>query len=315
MARFFPIRFIPEQTNIQFMRYRWVWFSLSLALTLCTLGLLFTKGLTLGIDFSGGILMDIRTPAAVGDLSPIRKAMDAGKFGEVSLQTFGDDRELLIRITADKTADQAAVVERVKGIVTDMFGTEVEFRQIEYVGPTVGQELIRGGTIATLLTFIAITLYIWFRFEWQFGVGGIIALIHDGILTLGFYVVSGYDFSLTSVAAIMTIVGYSINDSVVIYDRIRENMRKFKKMPLDELINLSINETLSRTVMTAGTTLLAALSLALFGGEVLKGFSWAMFFGVMAGTYSSIYISAPILIFFPVRASEEADAESAAARA
>lgn len=314
MARFFPLRLIPEKTNIQFMRYRWVWFSFSLALTLGTIGLLFVKGLTLGIDFSGGILMDIRTPAAVGDLTPIREAMDAGKFGEVSLQTFGDDRELLIRITADEKADQATVVERVKGIVANTFGTDVEFRQIEYVGPTVGQELMRGGTIATLLTFLAIALYIWFRFEWQFGVGGIIALIHDAILTLGFYVVTGYDFSLTSVAAIMTIVGYSINDSVVIYDRIRENMRKFKKMPLDELINLSINETLSRTVMTAGTTLLAALSLALFGGEVLEGFSWAMFFGVMAGTYSSIYISAPILIFFPVRSGEEADAESAVAR-
>lgn len=308
----FPIRFVPEKTDIQFMKFRWVWFSLSLAVTLGTIVLFFTKGLTLGIDFSGGILMDVRTPAAVGDLTPVRKAMDAGKFGEVSLQTFGDDRELLIRITADEKANQAAIVEKVKGIVGGIYGEGVEFRQIEYVGPTVGQELIRGGTIATLLTFVAIMLYVWFRFEWQFGLGGIIALLHDGLLTLGFYLVSGFDFSLTSVAAIMTIVGYSINDSVVIYDRIRENMRKYKKMPMDELINLSINETLSRTVMTAGTTLLAALSLALFGGEVLKGFSWAMFFGVLAGTYSSIYISAPILIFFPVRPVEEKDAATPA---
>jgi SecD/SecF fusion protein len=314
MASLFPLRFVPENTTIQFMKYRWVWFSFSLMLTLGALVLLFTRGLNLGIDFSGGILMDVRTPAAVGDLSAIRGAMDNGQFGEVTLQTFGDSRELLIRITADPKADQAAIVEKVKGIVTDVYGSEVEFRQIEYVGPTVGQELVRGGSIATLLTFVAIALYIWFRFEWQFGIGGIIALVHDAILTIGFYLVTGFDFSLTSVAAIMTIVGYSINDSVVIYDRIRENMRKFKKMPMDELINLSINETLSRTVMTAGTTLLAAAALAVFGGEVLEGFSWAMFFGVVAGTYSSIYISAPVLIFFPVREAEDA-ADSTSARA
>ncbi|MBY0356032.1 MAG: protein translocase subunit SecF [Rickettsiales bacterium] len=314
MARFFPIRMIPDKTNIQFMRWRWVWFSLSIALTVATLALLFTRGLTLGIDFSGGILMDIRTQQAIEDLTPLRQAMDAGKFGEVSLQTFGDTQELLIRITADAKADQAAIVEKVKGIIAEKLGENVEFRQIDYVGPTVGQELIRGGTIATLLTFVGIMLYVWFRFEWQFGMGGIIALLHDAVLTIGFFVVTGFDFSLTSVAAIMTIVGYSINDSVVIYDRIRENMRKYKKMPMDELINLSINETLSRTVMTAGTTLLAALSLALFGGEVLKGFAWAMFFGVMAGTYSSIYISAPILIFFPVRPQEETETVASAVR-
>lgn len=301
----FPIRFFPSDTKIPFMRLRWAWFAFSLALMAGVFFLFFTRGLTLGIDFTGGVLMDIRSNKPVA-LAPLREALDTGEFGEVALQHFGDEQEILLRIQAREGEDQSKKVELVKEKLIALLGEGLEYRQIDYVGPSVGQELVEAGYISVGLSVAAMLLYVWFRFEWQFGLGAILALVHDATIMVGFYLVSGFEFGLTSLAAILTIVGYSINDSVVIYDRIRENMRKYKQMPLEELINISINETLSRTVLTGGTTALAALSLVVFGGQTLQGFSSALLFGVVFGTYSSIYISAPVLLYLNLRDIGEA---------
>jgi preprotein translocase subunit SecF len=299
----FPIRFIPAGTKFDFMGKRWLGFTFSILITLAAFGMLYSKGLNLGIDFTGGVLMEVRSTVPA-DLSTLRSALGGQGFGEYSLQNSGGPNDVMIRIQLQEGVDQSAVVEKLKSVVNGIIKNP-EFRNIEFVGPTVGQELIRGGIIATLLSFAGIMAYMWFRFEWQYGVGGILALLHDTIMMIGFFALMRFEFGLTALAAILTVVGYSINDSVVIYDRIRENMRKYKKMPFNELLNLSINETLSRTVMTAGTTLLAALALALVGGEVIKGFSWAMVFGIVVGTYSSIYISAPTLIYLNLRAEQK----------
>ncbi len=306
----FPIKFFPEKSNIGFMNIRKLGFAFSIILIIATAYLFFSKGLQLGIDFTGGILMDIKTEEVI-DLSILRKELDKSEFGEVSLQYFGDEKEILIRIQATNSDEQAKIIASVKQKLSSVLSGKIDFRKIDYVGPTVGKELVQSGYMSLIIAFVVILLYIWFRFEWQFGVGAIIALLHDVILTVGFFMVSGFDFGLTSVAAILTVVGYSINDSVVIYDRIRENMRRFKKKPLIEIINLSVNETLSRTIITAGTTVLAAGSLVLFGGEVIKGFSAALLFGVVAGTYSSIYIAAPILIYFDAGLASDDDEKPA----
>lgn len=297
-----PISLIPQKTKIDFMGKKWIAFSLSIILTIVTLASLGINGLNFGIDFTGGIVIEARTEKPA-DLSKIREVLNSAELGEIALQKFGSDLDLMIRIGYQKGGqkEQEKAVAKVKEIIGNNFDLQIEYRKVDYVGPQVGKELVTAGALSIILAFIGIMIYIWFRFEWQYGVGGILALIHDAMLTIGLFTIFQIEFNLTSVAAILTIIGYSINDSVVIYDRIRENMRKFKKMPMDELINLSTNETLSRTIMTAGTTLLASLALVIFGGEVIKGFSIAMLFGVIAGTYSSIYISAPILIFFNLR--------------
>lgn len=297
----FPLRLFPTTPRFDFMGRRWIGFAFSIVVTLLALGTLATKGLNLGIDFTGGVLMEVRT-AEPADLGAMRHALEGKGFGEVSLQNFGDPRDVMIRIQSTGD-DQAQVAAQVKEKIGAAF-PGVEFRKIDYVGPTVGRELVRDGSLAVGLAFAAIMAYLWFRFEWQYGLGGILALLHDSIMVIGFFAFTRFEFGLTAIAAVMTIVGYSINDSVVIYDRIRENMRKYKKMSVEELLNLSINETLARTVLTASTTLLAALALALFGGEVIKGFSWAVVFGVVVGTYSSIYISAPALIYLHIRNRE-----------
>jgi preprotein translocase subunit SecF len=295
-----PLQFFPNKPHFDFMGKRWLGFTVSIALTLLSLSLVFTKGLNLGIDFTGGILMEVHAAAPV-DLGPLRDNLNHQGFGEVSLQNMGSPNDVLIRIQAGKDDEQAKVVAHVKELLAAELGGAPDYRKIDYVGPTVGKELIEAGVWAVLLSFAAIMLYMWFRFEWQYGLGGILALFHDSIMIVGFFAVTQYEFGLTAIAAILTIVGYSINDSVVIYDRIRENMRKFKKMDIAELLNLSINDTLSRTILTASTTLLASLALFLFGGEVIRGFSAAMVFGVIIGTYSSIYISAPALIYLNIR--------------
>jgi preprotein translocase subunit SecF len=295
-----PLQFFPNKPHFDFMGKRWIGFTVSIVLTLLSLGLVFTKGLNLGIDFTGGILMEVHAQAPV-DLGPLRDKLNHENFGEVSLQNMGSPNDVLIRIQAGKDDEQAKVVAHVKELLAADLGSAPDYRKIDYVGPTVGKELIEAGVWAVLMSFAAIMLYMWFRFEWQYGLGGILALFHDSIMIIGFFAVTRFEFGLTAVAAILTIVGYSINDSVVIYDRIRENMRKFKKMEISDLLNLSINDTLSRTILTASTTLLASLALFLFGGEVIRGFSAAMVFGVIIGTYSSIYISAPALIYLHIR--------------
>jgi preprotein translocase subunit SecF len=242
----------------------------------------------------------VHTEAPI-DLAKMRDTLGHHGFGEITLQNMGSEQDVLVRIQVGQDDEQAKITAKVKELLSAEAGGKIDYRKIDFVGPTVGKELVNNGIMAVLSSFAAIMLYVWFRFEWQYGVGAIIALIHDSIMILGFFAVTRFEFGLTAIAAILTIVCYSINDSVVIYDRIRENMRRYKKMTVFEMINNSINETLSRTILTASTTLLAALALALFGGEVIEGFSWAMVFGVVIGTYSSIYLSAPALYYLNIR--------------
>lgn len=294
------------------MGKRWIGFALSIFLSVASIGLLFTKGLNLGIDFTGGILMEIHT-TQTEDLGKLRESLGHQGFGEISLQNIGDiagGKDIMIRIQVSASDDQAATINKVKSILQQEAPSGVEYRKIDYVGPTVGQELIESGIYALLSAFACIMLYVWFRFEWQYGVGAILALVHDSILIIGFFSITQLEFNLTAIAAILTIVGYSINDSVVIYDRIRENMRRFKKMSIYDMLNISINDTLSRTVLTAATTLLASIALLIFGGEVIRSFSAAMVFGVIIGTYSSIFISAPTLIYLNLRATTESKTET-----
>lgn len=297
---------IKPNTKIDFLGKKWPAFSFSLILMVLTVVLLFTKGLNFGIDFTGGILIEAEFKEAP-DLTKMRHSLKETGIGEISLQTFGKPNNVMIRIgqEAAEESSRIKIVDVVKTNIANNFGKEVEYRRVDYVGPKVGGELIKGGIVALLLSFASILGYIWFRFEWQYGVGGVVALIHDAWLTIGFFSLTQLDFDLSSIAAILTIIGYSINDSVVIYDRIRENLRKYKKMPIDELLNVSINETLSRTILTVSTVLIAILTLILVGGEVIKSFSLATFFGILIGTYSSVYISAPILIFLNLRPASE----------
>ena len=301
------ITIFPHKLNFDFMGKRWLGFAFSIILTLTSLGLFATKGLNLGIDFTGGILMEIHT-ADAADLGKLRAVLGSQGYGEISLQNIGDiaaGKDVMIRIQVSEKDDQSVITGKVKTLLNQQLGDKIDYRKIDFVGPTVGQELIQSGILAVLSAFACIMLYVWFRFEWQYGVGAILALVHDSIMIIGFFAITRLEFGLTAVAAILTIIGYSINDSVVIYDRIRENMRKFKKMEVFGLLNISINETLSRTVLTASTTFLASLALLIFGGEVIRAFSAAMVFGVIIGTYSSIYISAPALIYLHLRDTKE----------
>jgi preprotein translocase subunit SecF len=277
---------------------------------LASIVLVFTKGLNLGIDFSGGILIEARIENEF-NISEVRDLVSK-EAKDVQVQNI-DKQDVLIRVAKQEinsnqekseSEQQSILVKKIQEALNQKY-TNIEYRKIDFVGPQIGSELIKKGFLALFLSFVFIMIYIWVRFDWQFGFGGIFALVHDAIVTLGFFSVTGLEFNLTSIAAILTVVGYSINDSVVIYDRIRENMRKYKKMSLAELINISTNSTLSRTVLTAGTTLTSLLALIFFGGEVLKSFSLATFFGIVVGTYSSIYISAPILIYFDPRKNEK----------
>lgn len=304
----FPFHLIPHGTKIDFVGKRWWGFVASGLLTIASVVSLYTHGLNLGIDFTGGVLMEARTETAA-DLGTLRHTLDGGGFGEITLQALGSDRDVLIRIQMVDGANQNAVVEKVKNLL----GAGVEYRKIDFVGPALGKELVQSALLAVGLSFLAIMAYVWFRFEWQFGLGTIAALAHDAAMMIGFYAITGYDFGAPAIAAILTIIGYSVNDSVVIYDRIRENMRKYRKMTMHDLINLSMNETLSRAVMTHLTTLLAALALVFFGGEVLRGFSLSLAFGVVVGAYSSIIISAPMLMYLKVRPDALMSAEPAKA--
>ena len=276
-----------------------------------SLALVFTKGLNFGIDFAGGILIEARMQENV-DVSKVRDLLSL-EVKDVQIQNVDSSSDsgksksgvtdLLIRV-AKTDNEQSVIVKKIQEILGQNF-SQVEYRKIDYVGPQVGSELIQKGFLALLMSFLFIMIYLWIRFDWQFGLGGIFALVHDAIITLGIFSVTGLEFNLTSIAAILTIIGYSINDSVVIYDRIRENLRRYKKANLSELINSSINSTLSRTALTSSVTLFSILALMIFGGEVLKSFSIATFFGIVVGTYSSVYISAPILLYLDPRKEEK----------
>ena len=308
MRPLITIRRIP---NINFMGMRTVGFMLSGLMTIASIVLFFTQGLNYGIDFSGGTIIEVRSTSGPADLGKMRSDLDSLGL-HATLQNFGGPEDVLIRLQEQSDKTQEQTVNQVKG----KLGSSYEYRRTEVVGPTVGAELIKAGVEATILALFAIAVYVWFRFEWPFGVGAMLSTLHDTITTVGLFSLLQIEFNLTTLAAILTIAGYSINDTVVIYDRVRETMRRYKSMDFVELINKSLNETLSRTILTVSTTALAVLSLLLFGGEVLRGFSIAMLWGIVVGTYSSLFIAAPILYYIrPKRAAaQSADAGEAPAR-
>jgi len=299
------LRLIPDNTKIDFLGKKYLAFLISGAFILITIFLLVTRGLNFGIDFTGGILIDAKFEQKV-DLQKMRGLLKDADIGDISLQTLGEENDVLIRIgqTSEEQEARVQAINTTKSILKDNFGENIDYRKVDYVGPKVGGELILDGALSLLLAVAAIMVYIWLRFEWQFGVGAIVAILHDSVLTLGFFSYTQLEFNLSSVAAVLTIIGYSINDTVVVFDRIRENLRKYKKMPLTDILNISINDTLSRTILTALTTLLVLLALVFLGGDVIKSFSLAALFGIAVGTYSSIYIASPILIFMKIRADE-----------
>ena len=289
---------IPANINLRFISKKKAFFAFSALLVLASVGLFTIKGLSYGIDFKGGLMIEVRTPEAA-PIADMRSRLSGLGLGEVALQEFGQPNDVLIRIQRQEggeKAQQAAVVKVKKAL-----GPGIEYRRTEFVGPKVSDELFWDGVLAVSYAILAIMVYIWFRFEWQFGLGAVVALLHDVLTTIGIFSLLGLEFNLSTVAAILTIAGYSINDTVVVYDRVRENLRKFKKMPLAELLNNSINQTLSRTLMTSVSTLLALLSLYFLGGEVIRDFSFAMIWGVIIGTYSSICLAVPLLLHLNVR--------------
>jgi preprotein translocase subunit SecF len=270
----------------------------SIALILLSLIFLIFKGLNYGVDFKGGTLIEIRTDQSSSKISLIRDSFNQMNLGDVSVKSFGNETDYIVKFEKQNSNDPE-FIENIKQKLSNSIGN-VDFRRVENVGPKVSAELLRSGIIAIGLSLAAMLLYIWIRFEWQFSLGAILALFHDVILTLGIFSLFSLEINLSIVAAVLTIVGYSMNDTVVIFDRVRENLRKYADIKIFELTNISINETLSRTIITSATTLLALLSIYLFGGEILKGFSLAMILGVIFGTYSSIYIANPILVLLKV---------------
>ena len=291
-----PLHFIPADTKVDFVAKRWFAFSVTFVLVAITVAALFVKGLNLGIDFKGGILIEARAPQAV-DVTAIRNELNTLNLGEVTLQQFGSDADVLIRVQRQEGDEkvQMAAIQNIRA----KLGEGYEYRRVEVVGPTVGAELLHAGILATVFAMLAISLYVGVRFEWQFGVAALIATFHDVLTTVGFFAITQLDFNLTSVAALLTLAGYSINDTVVVFDRIRETLRRQKATDLRQVINDSVNQTLSRTTMTAGTTLLALLPLAIMGGPTLINFSAALIWGILVGTYSSIYVAAAILLYMP----------------
>ncbi|MGE0734773.1 MAG: protein translocase subunit SecF [Alphaproteobacteria bacterium] len=291
------LRLIRDNTKVDFYKYRYVNYAISVGLILLCVGFFFARDMNYGIDFKGGILIESRLKQAP-NLAELRKNMEALNLGEITLTTVGKDTDILLRVAQQPGGEkaQAEAVERIKKVL----GEGTEYRRVESVGPKVGAELVRDGIIAVSLALVGIMFYVWLRFEWQFAVAGIIATAHDTILTVGLYAVFGLEFNLTTIAAAMTIAGYSINDTVVVFDRMRENLRKYKRMDLPQLMNLSINETLPRTIATSVTTGLAALALFLFGGPVIHDFSLAILLGIIWGTYSSICVAAPLVLLLGI---------------
>ena len=292
-------KIISIDSDYKFLNYRKKFYIVSGIAILLSLSLLFFKGLNLGIDFKGGTLIEVSTKNT--DIGELRDILSPN-FNEVSLQEFGDENTIIIRLQNENNQESIKTVNKVKQIINNKVE---EFRRSEFVGPTISSELLWKGFQAVSFALFAILIYIWLRFEWQFGFGAVVALTHDVLFTLGLLSVLNIEFSLSTIAAVLTIAGYSINDTVVIFDRVRENLRKYKKLELLDLFNMSINNTLSRTVMTSITTLLALLSLYIFGGEVIKPFALTMIIGVIVGTYSSVFIAVPTLLIFKFRPQED----------
>ena len=302
------LRLISDNTTIKFIRLKTFSFSLSAALSILAILSVVFIGLNFGIDFKGGILLEVRTANNIS-ISDIRKEVSNLNIGEVSIQEFGAKSDYLIRVERQKGSDNAQqiAVEALKGVLNSAFADGIEYRRLEYVGPTVSKDLISDGVMAIFFAIVAMLAYIWFRFELPFAIGAVVALLHDIILTLGVFSILGLEFNLSTVAAILLIIGYSMNDTVVVYDRIRENLRKFKKMELKSLLDKSINETLTRTINTTITTMLALGALYLIGGQIISDFAFAMLWGIIVGTYSSIFIASTILVYLNIRRTKETE--------
>ena len=302
-----PIHLIPEDTKLNFLLFKNVFLSLSVLVVLISFLSTWVIGLNFGIDFRGGVLLEIRSKNGIANISELRSSLDKFNLGEVTIQEFGRPGDALVRIQKQEgdEKNQDTKINKVKENLT----LKYEIRRTEFVGPTVGEELKRNGFWAVVVALFGILLYIWFRFEWQFALSAILALFHDVITTIGLFVFTGLEFNLSTVAAVLTIAGYSINDTVVVFDRVRENLRKSKSVDQSSIINKSLNETLSRTITTSVTTLLALLAIYFVGGEVISDFTLAMIWGVMIGTYSSIFVASAILTFFNLRRTREEEKE------
>ncbi|UFZ05902.1 protein translocase subunit SecF [Bradyrhizobium ontarionense] len=295
------LRIVPDDTHFDFTQFRRISFPISAMLSIVAIVLFFTHGLNLGIDFKGGTLLEVRAKSGTADIAGMRSTLGGLNLGEVQLQQFGGPADVLIRV-AEQPGGENAQQEAVNKVRAAL-GDAVEYRRVEVLGARVSGELLAYGMLGLMLAIVSILIYLWFRFEWQFALGAMIANVHDIVLTIGFMSVSQVDFDLTSIAALLTILGYSLNDTVVIYDRIREMLRRYKKMPMPQLLNESINSTLSRSIITHVTVTLALLALLLFGGTAIHSFTAVMMFGVvLVGTYTSIFIAAPILIYLGVGA-------------
>jgi preprotein translocase subunit SecF len=307
------LRLVPDDTKIPFMHLRSVSFPLSALLAIASVVLFFTVGLNFGIDFRGGTLIEVQSKSGTANLASMRSTLNRLDVGAVQLQQFGPPTDVLVRIEQQPGGDaaQQAVVEKARAALGDAY----EIRRVEIVGPTVSRELVQGGIIGSAISLLGILIYLWFRFEWQFALGAIIATMHDVTLTIGFYAVTQLEFDLSALAVILTILGYSLNDTVVLFDRIRELLRRYKRMATDELLDNAMNATLPRTVITASTSFLALLGLYFFGGELIRGFTAAMIFGVVVGSYSTAMIAAPMLIYFGVKTSGTETAAAATAHA
>ena len=293
------LKLVPSNTAIDFLRLRGVASLFSAAIVTASILLFAFVGLNLGIDFKGGILMEARTSQAQADIGELRGELDQLGLGDISIQGFGLETDVLIRVQRQE-GDEKAQIAAIQAI-TAALGSDYEVRRTEFVGPTVGAELAEKGMLAVLCALLAIMVYIWFRFEWQFSIAAILALAHDVLSTIGLFALTSFEFNLATVAAILTIAGYSINDTVVVFDRVRENLRRYKSHEQRDILNRSLNETLSRTVMTSVTTLLALLAIVLFGGAVLRDFAIAMMWGVLIGTYSSVFVAVGLLSRFDLK--------------
>jgi preprotein translocase subunit SecF len=305
-----------DNQKVDFVGRRYIAFVITAIMIIGSIGLLFTKGLNFGIDFKGGIMMEVKTPE-IPDLTLMRDSLNALKLGDISLQEFGAKDTFLIRVSEQEggTEAQKNAIESIKTSLNEQFPKgEVLYQRSEYVGPQVGDELKKSGVIAFLLTVLAIMGYIWYRFEWQYGVAAIISLTHDTLAVVGLFSLFWMHFDLGTLAAVLLVAGYSTNDTVIVFDRIRENRRKFKKMSIKDVINLSVNQTLARTINTSFTTLLALIALWIFGGEVIRDFANAMIFGIVIGTFSSVYVASSALLYLPF-SHDESREESEAVKA
>ncbi len=315
------VDFWPHDKIFPIMQVRRSFVIASIVVFCLAVGLLATRGLNFGIDFKGGSLFEIQSKSGPVDIGELRAKLGGLGLGSVQIQQLDDPTDALIRFEQQKPKEGESsekAQQNAAAKVQDALGDDIEIRRTEVVGPAVSGELAWAGVTAVMFAMVGILLYIWFRFEWQFAIAAIVALVHDITITLGVFSILRLDFGLSEVAALLTLAGYSINDTVVVFDRIRENLRRYKKMPLDQLMNLSINETLSRTVLTSGTTLLAVLSIYVFGTEVIKGFAFAMLFGILIGTWSSIFVASPFLLWIGVKRDwsgiAKSDKATAAAR-